>query len=155
MYVAVPCPTDPHDAPVKEWWWDHLADNASVFAEAGFTSIWLPPVTKAAQGSSAAALGYSVFDDYDIGSKNQKATVHTRYGNREQLTRLVATLRANGLDVYLDLQLNHRKGGSGADGMTFDYHDAFSNPTGGRFRKDAQCFHSRYPANPVPADFHQ
>lgn len=152
-YVAVPCPGDPNDAPEAEWWWDHLASNAAVFGKAGFTSIWLPPVTKAEQGCSAAALGYSVYDDYDIGWKNQKATIHTRYGNREQLTRLAAMLRANGLDVYLDLQLNHRKGGSGPDEMTFNYLDAFGNLSGGRFAKNAQCFHSRYPAGAVPANF--
>src|SRR5438477_9506028 len=90
-YVAVPCPADRHDAdPTADWWWDVLVKNAATWAKAGFTSVWLPPVTKAQQGSSAAALGYSVFDDYDIGSKNQKGTIHTRYGNREQLTRLAA-----------------------------------------------------------------
>jgi alpha-amylase len=111
-------------------------------------------VYKAEQGVAEAALGYSVFDDYDIGWKNQKGTVHTRYGDREQLTRCAATLRANGLEIYLDLQLNHRKGGSGADGMTFEYQDAFGNPSGGRFAKNAQCFHSRYPAGQVPPSFH-
>jgi alpha-amylase len=99
-------------------------------------------------------LGYSVFDDYDIGNRNQKGTVHTRYGNREQLTRCAAVLRANGLEIYLDLQLNDRKGGSGADGMTFEYPDAYGNPHGGRFPKNAQCFHSRYPVGNVSANFH-
>ena len=83
-----------------------------------------------------------------------RSTVHTRYGDREQLTRCAATLRANGLEIYLDLQLNHRKGGSGADGMTFQYLDAFGHPGGGRFAKNTQCFHSRYPAGHVPTDFH-
>jgi alpha-amylase len=153
-YIAVPCPTDPHDAPLADWWWDHLAKNAAELAQAGFTSVWLPPITKAAQGSEAAALGYSVFDDYDIGSKDQKGVVHTRYGTREQLTRLAAILRANGLDPLLDLQLNHRKGGSGQDEMTFQYRDAFGNESGGRFPKERRCFHSRYPAGEVPVNFH-
>jgi alpha-amylase len=152
-YVAVPSPTDPHDAPDVDWWWDHLAKNAAEFAQAGFTSVWLPPVTKAEQGSQAAALGYSVFDDYDIGAKNQKGSVHTRYGTREQLTRLAAMLRANGLEPVLDLQLNHRKGGDGPDEMTFQYCDAFGNRSGGRFPKERRCFHSRYPAGQVPANF--
>jgi alpha-amylase len=152
-YVAVPCPADPHDDPHVDWWWDHLAKQAHAIANDGFTAVWLPPVTKAVQGMSAAALGYSVFDDYDIGSKNQKATVHTRYGNREQLARCTAMLRGHGLDVYLDLQLNHRRGGSGPDGMTFEYADAYGNTTGGRFPKQRTCFHSRYPPDPVPHDF--
>lgn len=153
MYVALPCPADPHDGPATDWWWDHLAKQAHSLAEAGFTAIWLPPVTKAQQGIGEAALGYSVFDDYDIGSRNQKGTTPTRYGNREQLTRCAAMLRANGIDIYVDLQLNHRKDGAGPDGMTFEYPDAFGNKTGGRFPKNKQCFHSRYPANPVPKNF--
>jgi alpha-amylase len=154
MYVALPCPADPKDGPATDWWWDHLAKQAQALSHAGFTSVWLPPVMKAEQGIGEAALGYSVFDDYDIGGKNQKGTLHTRYGDREQLTRCAAMLRANGLEIYLDLQLNHRKGGSGADGMTFEYADAYGNPTGGRFPKNAQCFHSRYPAGNVPPGFH-
>lgn len=154
MYVALPCPADPKDAPGTDWWWDHLAKQADALARAGFTGVWLPPVTKAQQGASEAALGYSVFDDYDLGSKNQKATLHTRYGDREQLTRCAAILRANGLDILIDLQLNHRKGGTGPDQMTFEYLDAFGKAGGGRFPKNSKCFHSRYPAGHVPSDFH-
>lgn len=153
-YVALPSPADPNDGPGVDWWWDHLAKQADVLAKHGFTGVWLPPVTKAQQGHSEAALGYSVYDDYDLGWKNQKGTVHTRYGDREQLTRCAAILRANGLDIYLDLQLNHRKGGSGDDEMTFEYLDASGNKGGGRFPKNAQSFHSRYPAGAVPAGFH-
>jgi hypothetical protein len=54
-------------------WWDHLAAQAAGFSQAGFTAIWLPPVTKGASGE--ASVGYDVFDDYDLGSKNQKGTV--------------------------------------------------------------------------------
>ena len=152
-YVAVAAPSDPNDPHDSPWWWDHLAESAADLARVGVTSVWLPPVTKAMQGSQEAALGYSVFDDFDIGSKNQKGAVHTRYGTREQLTRLAAILRANGLDVVLDLQLNHRKGGAGPDEMTFEYCDAFGNSSGGRFPKNKQCFHSRYPDSPVPKSF--
>ncbi|WP_250475044.1 alpha-amylase family glycosyl hydrolase [Caballeronia sp. GAFFF1] len=153
-FIAVPSPSDPNDPHNSPWWWDHIAENAAELARAGVTAVWLPPVTKAEQGSREAALGYSVFDDYDIGSKHQMGTVHTRYGTREQLTRLAAVLRANGLDIVLDLQLNHRKGGTGVDGTTFEYRDALGANTGGRFAKNRTCFHSRYPANPIPADFH-
>jgi alpha-amylase len=153
-YIAAPSPADPNDPPSTDWWWDHLAKQAAEIAHAGITGIWLPPVTKAMQGVGEAALGYSVYDDYDIGSKNQKGALHTRYGDRTQLARCCAMLRANGLDVLLDLQLNHRKGGAGPDGMDFQYPDAYGNAGGGRFPKNRFCFHSRYPADPVPSDFH-
>jgi alpha-amylase len=127
-------------------WWDHLAAQAASFSRAGFTAIWLPPVTKGASGK--ASIGYDVFDDYDLGSKNQKGTVATRYGTREQLTRCVAMMRANGLDVYADLVENQRGGGSGPGGFTFRYADADGVVGGGRFPKDRDDFHPNVPQDP-------
>lgn len=129
-----------------DWWWDHLAKQANSLAKAGFTAIWLPPVTKGASGISS--IGYDVFDDYDIGSKNQKGTLPTRYGSREQLIRLVAILRANGFEVYADLVENQRSGGSGPGGFTFRYLDAAGHPGGGRFPKNPENFHPNVPQDP-------
>jgi len=56
-FVALPCPADPKDGPGTDWWWDHLAKQAHALAKVGFTSVWFPPVTKAEQGVSEAALG--------------------------------------------------------------------------------------------------
>jgi len=105
---AVPSPADGDSK--TPWWWDHLAAQASDLRTAGFTAIWLPPVLKTASGSGPGADGYGPFDDYDIGSRNQKGSVATRYGTREQLQRCVAILRANGLDVYLDMVEHQRIG---------------------------------------------
>ena len=68
----------PPEGGLTHSWWDHLAAQAADFSQAGFTAIWLPPVSKGASGK--ASVGYDVFDDYDLGSKNQKGTVATRYG---------------------------------------------------------------------------
>lgn len=127
-------------------WWDHLAAQAADFSRAGFTAIWLPPVTKGASGK--ASVGYDVFDDYDLGAKNQQGTVATRYGTREQLTRCVAMMRANGLDVYADLVENQRGGGGGPGGFTFRYADADGVVGGGRFPKDPDDFHPNVPEDP-------
>jgi hypothetical protein len=77
---------------------------------AGFTAIRLPPVLKTASGANQGADGYGPFDDYDIGSRSQKGSLATRYRSREQLQRCVAILRANGLDVYLDMVEHQRVG---------------------------------------------
>ena len=67
---GVPCPLDgDHGAP---FWWDHLAAQAQPLRRAGFTAVWLPPPLKGASG--VASVGYDPFDDYDLGSKNQRAT---------------------------------------------------------------------------------
>ncbi len=134
------------DGGLTSTWWDHLAGQASTFRQAGFTAVWLPPANKGAGGRDS--VGYDVFDDYDIGSKDQKGSVPTRYGTREQLTRCVAMMRANGLDVYLDLVENQRNGGAGPGGYTFRYADADGVVGGGRFPKDAVDFHPNVPDDP-------
>ncbi|SRR5258708_3495340 len=70
----------PADGEAVDWWWNHLARKAQELQRAGFTTIWLPPVTKGSSGTGS--VGYDVFDDYDPGSKHQKDTVPTRYGSR-------------------------------------------------------------------------
>jgi alpha-amylase len=139
---GVPCPVD-SDATVA-WWWDRLAEQATALSKAGFTAIWLPPVNKGAKGSHS--VGYDLFDDYDIGSKDQNGSVPTRYGTREQLQRCVAVCRANGLDVYLDLVENQRMSSDGD--FTLRYKDAFGNPEGGRFEKNPLDFHPNVPEDP-------
>jgi len=134
---GVQCPADGDQG--AEWWWDHLAKQGHALRQAGFTAVWLPPVWKG--NSGIHSVGYDSFDDYDLGSRDQKGTVPTRYGTREQLARCVAMLRANCLDVYVDLVEHHRNGGSGHEGKTFRYVDADGKPGGGRFPKNPSNFH--------------
>jgi alpha-amylase len=143
---GVPCPADGDLG--ADWWWDHLARQAHAIRKAGFTAVWLPPVWKGASGLQS--VGYDPYDDYDLGSKDQRGTIPTRYGTREQLARCVAMLRANDLDVYVDLVEHHRGGGTGHEGKTFRYVDAEGRPGGGRFPKDATCFHG----SDIPQDPH-
>jgi alpha-amylase len=152
---GVPCPLDgDHGTP---FWWDHVAAQAHFLREAGFTAVWLPPPLKG--NSGVASVGYDPFDDYDLGSKNQKGNVATRYGTREQLARCVAMLRANGLDVYVDIVENHRDGDTGPGEAVFRYADANGHvgdprheDKGGRFPKDPGCFH--FVPGGVPEDPH-
>jgi alpha-amylase len=141
---GVPCPMD--GGPTSVWWWDHLAAEAKLLRKACFTALWLPPVNKGALG--LRSVGYDVFDDYDLGSKDQRGAIPTRYGSREQLQRCVAMCRANGLEVYLDLVENQRSAGAGPPCFPIYYKDAFGNPRGGRFEKDALCFHPNVPEDP-------
>jgi alpha-amylase len=133
---AVPSPADGDSK--TPWWWDHLAAQANDFRTAGFTAIWLPPVLKTSAGVHPDADGYGPFDDYDIGSKRQMGSVPTRFGSREQLQRCVATFRASGLDVYLDMVEHHRSGDPG--NFVFRYRGADGTPTTGRFPKDPLNF---------------
>jgi alpha-amylase len=125
-------------------WWDHLAGQAQDLGKAGFTAIWLPPPLKGASGGLSN--GYDPFDDYDLGSKNQKGTVPTHYGTREELERCAAMMRANGIDVYIDLVENQRDGDDGH--FNFKYNDAFGTNPGGRFPKGPVDFHPHVPEDP-------
>ena len=74
-------------------------------AEAGYSSLWLPPPTK---GSGGLSVGYDLWDPFDIGSKNQRNTVRTRYGTEAELQELVKTAHRFGIRVYFDNIMNHR-----------------------------------------------
>ncbi len=89
--------------------WNELAEQSASLAEAGFTAVWLPPAYKGHGGGQD--VGYGVYDMYDLGEFDQKGSVRTKYGTREELLRAVETARASGLQVYWDVVLNHRLGG--------------------------------------------
>jgi alpha-amylase len=132
---AVPSPAD--GKPDVPWWWDPLAAQAKALSLAGFSAVWLPPVLKTGSGASPRADGYGPFDDYDIGSKKQKGSVPNRFGTREQLQRCAAILRANGLDIYLDMVEHHRAGDGGQppDAFVFRYLGANGTPAPADFRR--------------------
>lgn len=127
-----------------EYWWDHLARNANAIRLSGMTGIWIPPVWKGDSGGYS--MGYDPFDDYDIGSKNQKGTIPTRFGTRETLERACSVFRANGLEIYCDIVDNHRNGDDGA--YNFKYVDAYGVAAKGRFGKSALDFHPNVAEDP-------
>jgi alpha-amylase len=139
---GVPSPLD-GDASIP-FWWDHLASQAHALRSAGFSAIWLPPALKGSSGSFSS--GYDLFDDYDLGSKDQKGNSPTRYGNREQLERCVAVMRSNEIDVYLDLVENHRDGDDGH--FNFKYKGSSGTAVNGRFDKGPGDFHPHVPEDP-------
>ncbi len=93
--------------------WQQVASGASELRDAGFTALWLPPAYKAFAG--AADVGYAVYDLYDLGEFDQRGSVRTKYGTREQYLAALGAARAAGLQVYADTVLNHRIGGDSAE----------------------------------------
>ena len=91
--VTVPAPVDP-GTPNAPWWYDYIAGKAHQLAQVGFTAIMYPPVSKTQSGHFPTGDGYGVFDQYDIGWKNQAGARETRFGNREQLQRSIAIARS-------------------------------------------------------------
>ena len=85
--------------------WKDLAAKMPELAEAGYTSLWLPPPTK---GSGGLSVGYDLWDPFDLGSKNQRDSVSTRYGTEAELLEMVTTAHRFGIRVYFDNIMNHR-----------------------------------------------
>lgn len=143
--VVMPAPID-KDTPQAPWWWDHLANQAAEFRRCGFTAVLLPPVSKSASGAAPDADGYGLYDNYDIGSKNQVFNLPTRFGDREGLQRMIAVMHACGMDVYSDVVLHQYDGGNNS---IYKYVGADGKSLNGRFPKHQSCFVGAPPRVPV------
>ncbi|RYY09593.1 MAG: alpha-amylase, partial [Chitinophagaceae bacterium] len=88
--------------------WLHAADQSQRLASLGITHVWLPPAYKSANG--VAEPGYAVYDLYDLGEFDQKGTVRTRYGTREEYQQCIDAFHTNGIQVIADVVLNHKHG---------------------------------------------
>ncbi|MBD2626206.1 alpha-amylase [Trichormus variabilis] len=89
--------------------WNDVKNKAQELADAGFTALWLPPAYKGIAGGYD--VGYGVYDMYDLGEFDQKGTIRTKYGDRQQYLDAIQALQKQGLQVYADTVLNHRLGG--------------------------------------------
>ena len=61
----------------------------------------MPPAYKGANGK--ADVGYGVYDLYDLGEFDQKGTVATKYGTREEYLAAIAALHAGGFALLVIL----------------------------------------------------
>ncbi len=89
--------------------WNRLAERAAELAAAGVTSVWLPPAYKGSGG--ADDVGYGVYDLFDLGEFDQKGSVRTKYGTRDESLAAITRVHEAGLEVYADVVFNHKLGG--------------------------------------------
>jgi alpha-amylase len=87
--------------------WKKLKADAENLSKKGITSVWIPPAYKADKQDSQ---GYSAYDLYDLGEFDQKGTVRTKYGTKQELKEAIAELHKHGISVYLDAVMNHKAG---------------------------------------------
>ncbi len=87
-------------------WADTLNDKAVELANAGFTHIWLPPLSRASYGNGSN--GYDPKDLYDLGEFGGGAT---GFGTRGDVDDLITIFNANGIKAVADVVYNHRDGG--------------------------------------------
>jgi len=86
--------------------WQTLQHEAPALAAAGFTALWLPPAYKGIGGSYD--VGYGVYDIFDLGEFDQRGTVRTKYGTKDEYVEAVRTCRQNGIQIYADVVFNHK-----------------------------------------------
>jgi len=126
-------------------WYNYIANEAAGLKSAGFTHFWFPVPCKGNSGSGG--MGYDVYDNYDLGTYDQKGTIETAFGS---LAELQAAAAACG-NVLPDLVANHMMGALNQcvdpwDGLT--YWQSFTYPHG-TFQKGCSDFH---PGDPADSD---
>ncbi len=95
------------DLPNDGQFWKQLKEDATRLKKIGVTAVWLPPAYK---GTSQDDVGYGVYDLYDLGEFDQKGTVRTKYGTKEEYLSAINALHDEGIFVYADVVLNHKAG---------------------------------------------
>lgn len=85
--------------------WKQLKQDAKHLHEIGVTAVWIPPAYKADEQQDE---GYATYDLFDLGEFDQKGTVRTKYGTKQELKAAIDELHKYKISVYLDAVMNHK-----------------------------------------------
>jgi alpha-amylase len=88
--------------------WNSLSEKTAELADSGFSALWLPPAFKGRSGGFD--VGYGPYDLYDLGEFDQRGSIRTKYGTKEEYLRLIGDCHDRGMHVYADIVLNHKAG---------------------------------------------
>ena len=94
--------------PADGTFWNKVKALAPSFYALGIDVIWLPPAYKCHTGGLDA--GYGVYDLYDLGEFDQKGSVRTKYGTRDEYLACIDALHQAHISVLPDIVMNHRMG---------------------------------------------
>ncbi len=123
-------------------WWNTVRAQIPSLAKTGFSALWLPPVHKAAN-LLGPSMGYDPYDYYDLGEFDQKGSVPTWFGKKQELLALIEDAHRYNMSLVADIVINHN---SGADSqelnpLTGQSRWTHFTPKSGKFPRDWQCFH--------------
>ena len=96
------------NTPADQTLWTQAVKDAPVLKKMGATAVWFPPATKAARGKDD--VGYATYDLYDLGEFDQKGSVATKYGTKEEYLAAIKAMKAAGIDVYADVAVRQKLG---------------------------------------------
>ena len=88
--------------------WYKVTKEAKHLENIGVSHLWLPPAYKGAGGNED--VGYGVYDLYDLGEFDQKGSIPTKYGTKDEYIEAIRILRENNIKVLADIVLNHKMG---------------------------------------------
>ncbi|CAI6335176.1 unnamed protein product [Periconia digitata] len=92
-------------APGDHKHWKRLQAALPSLSAIGITDLWLPPGSK---GKDAESNGYDIYDAWDLGEFDQKGTIPTKWGTKQDLVNLAVNGRHYGIGLMWDAILNHR-----------------------------------------------
>ena len=123
-------------------WWNYVKTKIPSLKTTGFTALWLPPASKAAN-LGGMSMGYDPYDYYDLGEYDQKGSIKTWFGSKDELISLINIIHDNSMQVYADFVLNHNNGADEEELNPIDNkkHWTKFNPKSGKFARDWNCFH--------------
>ena len=84
--------------------WNEISCEARNLRDLGITAVWMPPAYKGFGG--AYDVGYGAYDLYDLGEFNQKGSIETKYGSKDEYLMAIKMLNKNGIQSYGDIVLN-------------------------------------------------
>lgn len=96
--------------------WKKLEKESIELKSFGIDTVWLPPAHKGMDGKIST--GYDSYDLYDLGEFDQKGSVRTKYGTREEFISAVKAAQSAGIQVYVDIVLNHLGGADETETVT-------------------------------------
>ena len=85
--------------------WNHLAEDAQHLSDLGISHVWMPPAFK---GTNKDDVGYGVYDLFDLGEFDQKGTIRTKYGFKDEYLNAINRLKDVGIVAMADVVLNHK-----------------------------------------------
>ncbi|WP_263602247.1 alpha-amylase [Chryseobacterium sp. PET-29] len=89
--------------------WKEAENNAPYLAELGITSVWFPPAYKGTGGGCST--GYDAYDLFDLGEFDQKETIPTKYGTKDDYIKAIKALKGHNIKIIVDIVLGHKAGG--------------------------------------------
>jgi alpha-amylase len=88
--------------------WQKAAAEAANLKDTGITGVWFPPAYKSTEGDNST--GYDCYDLYDLGEFDQKNSIPTKYGTKEDYLKAIEALHDNDIMVLADVVFNHKAG---------------------------------------------